>query len=306
MRSGQLRAGRVALAAMATGLVLAALAPTAMAAPRFERIQGFAAPGTPAKYNKVGILKVGPSRARNVLVLNPGTSASAAYFAPLARDIVRRARGWQVWAVERRENLLEDHSLINQAKANRVSNQRVFDYYLGFITKGEAVVPDHFRFIPDSEVGFAREWGMRVEIEDLRRVVKVAKRLRGKVVVGGHSLGGSITTAYATWDFNGTPGAKGLSGLVYIDGGSSPAPASPDEATQRLAELRASSPWLTFGAIQAPFAGLFNVVASTGVLRDPNGTSELQTWSTWVIGTPRNRYGESRCPGAGVLRCGLG
>jgi pimeloyl-ACP methyl ester carboxylesterase len=279
MRSGQLRAGRLATAVAATLLVLAALAPTAMSDVRFERIRGFAAPGTPAKYNKVGILKIGPPRARNVLVLNPGTSASAAYFAPLARDIVRRTRSWQVWAVERRENLLEDHSMINQAKADRVSNQRVFDYYLGFITKGETLIPDHFRFIPDSEVRFAREWGMRVEIEDLRRVVGAAKRRRGKVVVGGHSLGGSITTAYATWDFNGRPGAKGLSGLVYIDGGSSPAPASPDDARQRLAELQTSSPWLTFGGIQAPFAGLFNVVASTGVLRDPDGTSELQTWS---------------------------
>jgi len=197
---------------MATGLVLAALIPTAMAAPRFERIQGFAAPGTPAKYNKVGILKVGPSRARNVLVLNPGTSASAAYFAPLARDIVRRARGWQVWAVERRENLLEDHSLINQAKANRVSNQRVFDYYFGFITKGEAVVPDHFRFIPDSEVGFAREWGMRVEIEDLRRVVKAAKRLRGKVVVGGHSLGGRLRPPTPPGTSTGRPGRRASPG----------------------------------------------------------------------------------------------
>ena len=39
-------------------------------------------------------------------------------------------------------------------------------------------------------------------------------------MVGGHSLGGSITTAYATRDFNGRPGARGLAGLVYIDGGS--------------------------------------------------------------------------------------
>jgi len=60
--------------------------------------------GTPAKFNRVSVLKVGPARAENILVLNPGTSASAAYFAPLARDIVRRVEGWQVWAVERRGN----------------------------------------------------------------------------------------------------------------------------------------------------------------------------------------------------------
>jgi pimeloyl-ACP methyl ester carboxylesterase len=213
-----------------------------------------------------------------VLVLNPGTSASAAYFLPLAKDIVARARGWQVWAVERRENLLEDHSVVNQAKAGRATDQRLFDYYLGYLTKGEGAVPDHYQPVRDPDVPFAREWGMRVEIQDLRRVVKAAKRLGGKVVVGGHSLGGSITTAYATWDFNGTPGAKGLAGLVYDDGGSSPTPVTPEEASQSLQELQAGSPWLAFGGIPAPFAGLFNVVASTGVLMNPNGTSELQTW----------------------------
>jgi pimeloyl-ACP methyl ester carboxylesterase len=132
--------------------------------------------------------------------------------------------------------------------------------------------------IPDSEVPFARQWGMRVEIEDLRRVVKAARRLGGKVVVGGHSLGGSITTAYATWDFNGAPGGKGLAGLVYDDGGSSPTPVTPEEASGSLQELQAGSPWLSFGGIPAPFAGLFNTVASNGVLTDPDGTSELQTW----------------------------
>jgi hypothetical protein len=276
MHSGQGRARRVVLGAFAAALVLAVVPTSATSAVRFERIQGFPAPGTPAKFNKVGILKVGPPRARDVLILNPGTSASAAYFAPLARHIVRKAKGWQVWAVERRENLLEDHSVINQAKAGRVSNQRSFDYYLGYLTNPS--VADHFRSIPDSEVAFARGWGMRVEIEDLRRLVGHAKRLGGKVVVGGHSVGGSITTAYATWDFNGRPGAKGLAGLVYIDGGSNPVPVTPEEAGADLAQLQTSSPWLTFGGIPAPFAGLFNVVASTGVLRDPGGTSELQTW----------------------------
>ena len=50
---------------------------------------------------------------------------------------------------------------------------------------------------------------MRVEIEDLRRVVKRAERRGRRVVVGGHSLGGSITTAYATWDFGGRAGRQG-------------------------------------------------------------------------------------------------
>src|SRR4051794_7309589 len=123
------RIGRVALAVVVMAL---ALAPAASAKVRvsFERLKGYDAPGTPAKYDKVGALEVGPKNARNVLILNPGTSASASYFVPVAKDIVTRTKGWQVWAVERRENLLEDHSIFNKAKEGKATPQQVFDYYL--------------------------------------------------------------------------------------------------------------------------------------------------------------------------------
>ena len=196
-----------ALAARAAAAALAILASPAPAAVkvRFERIKGFDAQATPARYDRVGVLEVGPRNAPNILILNPGTSASASYFAPLAKTVVRKTKGWQVWAVERRENLLEDHSVLNRAKRGRADGQELFDYYLGFLV--DSSITPHFELIPDADVAFAREWGMRVEIEDLRRVVKRAERRGRRVVVGGHSLGGSITTAYATWDFGGRPGA---------------------------------------------------------------------------------------------------
>jgi hypothetical protein len=78
-------------------------------------MSGFAAPGTPAELNKVIVLKQGDPKADHVLVLIPGTSAGAAYFAPLAKSIVSALPDWQVWSVERRENLLEDHSELDQA-----------------------------------------------------------------------------------------------------------------------------------------------------------------------------------------------
>jgi hypothetical protein len=250
---------------------------TAAAAPkvRFERIAGDRAPGTPARYDRVGILQIGRPSARNVLVLNPGTSASAAYFAPLARSIVARAPSWQVWAVERRENLLEDQSMLDRVKRGRASVDDAFDHYLGWIR--DPSITRHVRLIPDSEVRFAKRWGMSVEIHDLRRVVLRAKRLGGRVVVGGHSLGGSITTAYATWDFHGMSGASGLSGLVFIDGASSPTPMSSGEARSRLAALRAGSPWLQFGGIPAPFAGLFNSTGALSVLLAPDEPSRGQS-----------------------------
>jgi hypothetical protein len=241
-----------------------------------EQLDGYAAPGTPDQYQKVGILEIGPRGARNVLVLNPGTSASAAYFAPLAKTIVQQAKGWQVWAVERRENLLEDHSALDQAKAGKLSGPALFDYYLGWLTN--AAVTTHFQLIKDADVAFARDWGMRVEIEDLRRVVLHAKKHGRRVVVGGHSLGGTITAAYATWDFDGVAGAKGLSGLVFIDGGSNPTPISVDDANAALQKLAAGSPWLSFGGIPAPYAGLFNSTGAMGVLLDPDSPSIGQAW----------------------------
>jgi len=153
--------------ALSLALALAAclLPAPASAAVKLERLAGFHSPGTPAKYNKVGVLKIGPRSAPNILVLNPGTSASAAYFAPLGKDVVRRAPGWQVWAVERRENLLEDHSMLNRAKRGQATGQQLFDYYLGWIT--DSSITDHFQFIQDAQVAYARRWGMRVEVEDL-------------------------------------------------------------------------------------------------------------------------------------------
>lgn len=263
---------------LAALLVLVLVVPAAADA-RFTRMPGYKAPGTPAKYNKVGVIKTGPRNARNVLVLNPGTSSSAAYFTPLAKDIVKRSPGWQVWAVERRENLLEDHSVLDRAKGLHAGPKELYDYYLGWLD--DQSIENHFEFITDAKVAFARKWGMRVEVEDLWRVVRSARAGGRRVVLGGHSLGGSITTAFATWQFGGGrgPGYRGLSGLVYIDGGSSAAPITTDQANESLKSLSEGSPWLAFGGIPAPFTGLFNAVASTLVKVEPNGPARLEAFS---------------------------
>jgi hypothetical protein len=278
MRTSSEIALRLGMLGVAAGLALAAARPAA-AAPlvRFQRLDGFPSPGTPPELNKVGVLQVGRKGARNILILNPGTSASAAYFAPLAKTIVAQTKGWQVWAVERRENLLEDHSELDRAKQGMASGQELFDYYLGWLTN--TGVTTHFQLIPDAQVAYARAWGMNVEIQDLRIVVQLAKKHSRRVVVGGHSLGGSITAAYATWDFNGEAGAKGLSGLVFIDGGSGPTPVTPEQATASLQALQTASPWLSFGGIGAPFAGLFNSSGSLGVFLDPDGPSLGQAFA---------------------------
>jgi hypothetical protein len=263
---------------VATALALLALpagAARAAAPVSFQRLAGYRSPGTPARYDKVGVLKIGSPRARNVLVLNPGTSASAAYFAPLARTVVARAPSWQVWSVERRENLLEDHSMLDRAKAGKAGARELFDYYLGWI--GNPAIRTHFQPIPDSRVGYARRWGMATQVGDLRRVVLAARRGGRRVVLGGHSLGGTLTTAYATWDFGGQPGAAGLSGLVFIDGASGPRPVAASRARTSLRSLARGTPWLSFGGLPTPFAGLFNSGGSLIALLDPRGRSLPQS-----------------------------
>jgi pimeloyl-ACP methyl ester carboxylesterase len=236
-------------------------------------MHGAHAPATPARYDKVGVLRVGPRSARNVLVLEPGTSAGSAYFAPLARWIVSRDSGWQVWAVERRENLLEDQSVLDEAKRGTASATKLYDYYQGYLN--DPSITSHIQPIPDATVAFAKRWGMAVAVGDLHRVIERARSLGGRVVLGGHSLGGAVVTAYASWNFAGKPGADQLSGLVYIDGGSLGTAESAPAARAALTELDATgtSPWDAFGGIPAPDAGLFSMVGSLTALIAPRSPS---------------------------------
>ena len=269
MRIGSSRTRAFAMLSAITMLAFAASASRASAALKVSWMRGVSAPGTPAGYDKVGVIKIGPASAKNVLVLEPGTSAGSAYFVPLGKWIVAKAKGWQVWSVERRENLLEDQSELDLAKEGKANATQLFNYYLGWLAN--PTIKHHIHPVPDASVGFARKWGLNVAIGDLHRVIEAAKRLGGKVVLGGHSLGGSVLTAYATWDFHGKAGADDLSGLVYDDGGSFSAPVAAMTATSELRSLQTSSPWLAFSGIPAPDLGLFSATGSTGALIDPDG-----------------------------------
>ena len=191
---------------------------------------------------------------------------------PLAKWIVSRTPGWQVWSVERRENLLEDQSELNLYKQGKVTSTAAVRL-LPRLPQGH----QHHAPLP-ADPGlrrsqFAKQWGMNVAVQDLHTVIGAAKKLGGKVVLGGHSLGGSVVTAYATWNFNGNAGADDLAGLVYIDGGSRHTPVQrrttgdPGSASAQRADSRprgcpsAGSP--------RPTPGVFNATGSAAALLDP-------------------------------------
>lgn len=232
----------------------------------------------PAEYDRVRVVEHGPDDAANVLVLVPGTSAGAAYFTPVALDIVDALDGWQVWSVDRRENLLEDHSVLEARVAGDVTTPQTFDYYLGWL--GDDTVTEHFEPVggvggDETSVAFVREWGMAVAVDDLHAVIEDAASLGGEVVLGGHSLGGSITVAYATWDFDGRAGAENLAGLALIDGGSgSGQPPTVDEAQAELAELETGPVFNDIVGLGLPWAsGVFNALGSTATVLEPDAPS---------------------------------
>jgi pimeloyl-ACP methyl ester carboxylesterase len=282
--------GRVAklCAAAIVGLTLLALPSGAAAEPAAAQssyeetvstMKAFAAPGTPSNLNKVRVLKQGDPKADHVLVLVPGTSGGATYFEPLAKALTKQNPDYQVWTLDRRENLLEDHSTLDEEINGEIDGQQLFDYYLGWI--GNPAITEHFEAVPTSETEFAYDWGMNVAVQDLRVVVKKAAKKDRTVVLGGHSLGGSIVTAYASWDFGGKPGAKGLSGLLLIDGGSLGGdPPTAEEATTSLQSLDASSsPFLDLLGSGLPWsAGVFNAVGSSLALDEPTVASIFQNW----------------------------
>jgi pimeloyl-ACP methyl ester carboxylesterase len=192
--------------ALAASLLVIALgcAGQASAAEPYSAVKGAAAPG-PSKYDKVFIQRFGSSKAKRVLVLVPGFVGGAGDFRLLARDLVKRVPGLQVWAYDRREQAFEDTSVFR--KGDPVAAQ---NYYLGF----------KFKRVDPKKAKYVSGWGLKVALNDLRRVVlKARKGGKRRVILGGHSLGASTAVAYSAWDFKGRPGYKDLSGLVLIDGG---------------------------------------------------------------------------------------
>src|SRR6188472_407645 len=111
---------RVALALA----VLLAFAAPASALDRYVPMKVPPGPG-PARYDRVFVQQLGPANARTVLVLVPGTNGGAGGITPVARDIVKRAPGVQVWIADRREEAFEDSSVFRARDP-----QQAQDYYL--------------------------------------------------------------------------------------------------------------------------------------------------------------------------------
>ena len=220
---------RVALlVCLAVTLLSASLPACAEVRSEYLDLNGWAEPNTPAEHNKLGVLRYWPEgqTPTAAVILIPGNGGGAASFDIIGRWLAENA-GVEVWAVDRRSNLLEDHTGLDQAlKDGNILAGGM--YYLG----GE------FKQITPAEVPFLKYWGLRTHLNDIGEVVK---QIQGRgikdIFLGGHSLGAIMTQAYAAYELpDGRPAYKDLRGLILFDGSIWTAP-SAGEVDKRVAEV---------------------------------------------------------------------
>jgi pimeloyl-ACP methyl ester carboxylesterase len=250
--------------ALTLALTLSIAAPAA-AVDRYVPMRVPPGPG-PAKYDRVFVQQLGPAGATNVLVLVPGTNGGAGGIAPVARDIVKRVPRTQVWIVDRRQQAFEDTSVFATGDP-----QRAQDYYLGF----------RYERVAGEDARFAADWGLKLQLADLRSVIQRAAAGGRRVLLGGHSAGASTAVAYAAWDFGGRPGYRDLDGLVLIDGGllGSFKSANLARARRELADIRTGKVFLDLLGTGLPeINGIFAQVGALWAYRRPDEPSVLQQY----------------------------
>jgi pimeloyl-ACP methyl ester carboxylesterase len=204
-----------------------------------------AAPGTPPEYNLVGVRRFhlpAAGKPGAVLVLSPGFTAGINDLDYLAEELVRGCgERLQVWSTERRNHRLEDAR--GAELAETAGDPRLA---LGYYFAGD---PPGHEPLAQASVPFMRHWGLATALADLRVVVRRAREVvgaQGRVLLGGHSMGGMLGQCYAAWEFPEGPGYREIDGLVLIDG----AVGNPDwTRTTGLAQYEAGVAAIRDGAV---------------------------------------------------------
>jgi hypothetical protein len=168
-----------------------------------------------------------PSRADAVFAIIPGFLGGAGSFDQVARNTVRvaAARGRQVefWALDRRSNCLEDDTGV-KAAAKAHDPSVAYDYYWG----DRRVDGRRFAgWVSEQDAAWLDHVGLAQTMRDWYTVLKAgipSRRVRAhKVLCGGHSMGGPLTAAFASWDFDGNRktrddrGYRQCAGFVGLD-----------------------------------------------------------------------------------------
>jgi hypothetical protein len=167
------------------------------------------------------------------LVMIPGLNSGPNTLDILARALVTRGDGLEVWVVPPRATLLQDRRGITASLAE--GNP---DFALGYYFGGLSIGGHTFHALDQAGMSFAGYWGLDVHLRDIRSVVLEVRRRypQTNIVLGGHSLGAILAALYAGYDFGRPPGpgplrtehgvpapspdagALDLRGMLLIDG----------------------------------------------------------------------------------------
>jgi uncharacterized repeat protein (TIGR01451 family) len=168
-----------------------------------------------------------PAAADAVLVGMPGWTGGASLQDQIARNIVKlaaeRGRHVEFWSLDRRSNCLEDHTGVDAAAATGDYRTALDYYYRGSEINGRRFAG----FKQNADVTFLADFGLKQTLEDQYFVMTHELpdpdiRAR-RMFCGGISLGGPLTAAFASWDFDGDPattndaGYKQCAGFFALD-----------------------------------------------------------------------------------------
>lgn len=163
-----------------------------------------------------------------VLMLIPGMQAGANVLTYLAEQLVfdsarLRDANLHVVTLERRNQCLVDDRGLELAEATgNILDAKAYYY------DGAAIDDTQFQgYYRDRDVPFLTEFGLNRVLTDMysvaRHIYPDADVRREKLFIGGHSLGGNLTSAFMGWDFDGNPatlddaGYRQAAGFVRLD-----------------------------------------------------------------------------------------
>ncbi|MBI3951989.1 MAG: alpha/beta fold hydrolase [Acidobacteria bacterium] len=157
-----------------------------------------------------------------ILIHIPGPVAGSNSFGFVASEILRLSGGrFEVWAVDRRSNLMEDlMPMIAAENANTLTaSQATINAYLNNPAGAGGYLSSH----PFAASSFMAEWGVDVMMRDVKTVVDQARTITPSVFLCGHSLGAVLAEIFAGYNFGGgVAGFQLIKGLIILDGTAAP------------------------------------------------------------------------------------
>ncbi|RMG55896.1 MAG: hypothetical protein D6723_01740 [Acidobacteria bacterium] len=184
---------------------------------------------------------------RSIVIFIPGIVAGANSFEHLAAQLVQRSGGEiEVWAVDRRANLLEDaRAMIAAEKAQTMTAAlTALEAYENHPGGRGGVLAN-----PPYELSqFMAEWGLDVHLRDLEAIVQQARNVgdttRPQIFLGGYDfVGADLAALFAAYDFDGVPGFTLIDGLILLEGTPSVA------ASPRAPQIRSDDEYLHSGVV---------------------------------------------------------